>query len=143
MSTSPGTLWCGLNDIAESYTSLGDNQELDRSARDISVVFKLSPVSDVAGFTTSVLIRSNHSPASRGSSTRRHGPSKSTNTSMLLVIMRFRRPNPFRSNCECEKIFLDCLHQVSSLTADSLGRFYFNFLQLKCIDIRHPARWLI
>ena len=46
----------------------------------------------------------------------------------------------FRSNCKCEELFHDCLSRVSSQTADSLGRFYFNFLKLKCIDIRHPPR---
>ena len=30
-SVLSGTLWCGVNDIAESYSSLGYNQQLDRS----------------------------------------------------------------------------------------------------------------
>ena len=146
-SVISGTLWCGVNDIAESYSSLGYNQQLDRS---VSVQEKerypcpthvLSTISDVAGLTTSVLTRSNHSPASRGSSMPPPGPSKLKSTGHVDI----RTPqwsHPFRSNCECEKLFSDCLHQVESVTADSLGRFYFNFLQLMCIDIRHPPRWL-
>ena len=30
-SVLSGTLWCGVNDIAETYSSLGYNQQLDRS----------------------------------------------------------------------------------------------------------------
>ena len=27
---APGTLWCGLDDIATEYSSLGSDQELDK-----------------------------------------------------------------------------------------------------------------
>ena len=30
---APGTLWCGYDDIATSYTSLGGEVELDRCCR--------------------------------------------------------------------------------------------------------------
>ena len=30
---APGTLWCGYDDIATSYLSLGDDEELDRCCR--------------------------------------------------------------------------------------------------------------
>lgn len=30
---APGTLWCGYDDIATSYLSLGEDKELDRCCR--------------------------------------------------------------------------------------------------------------
>ena len=46
-SVLSGTLWCGVNDIAESYSSLGYNQQLDRSVgrqKDVHVVLTQSYV---------------------------------------------------------------------------------------------------
>eukprot|EP00092_Neocalanus_flemingeri_P037971 GFUD01041336.1.p1 GENE.GFUD01041336.1~~GFUD01041336.1.p1 ORF type:complete len:337 (-),score=54.09 GFUD01041336.1:121-1131(-) len=99
----PGTLWCGLNDIAESYDSLGSNYRVDRCCR-----------------------AHDHCPDKIKSFSRKQGLLNST---------------PYtKSNCECDRRFFNCLKNSNSSAGDSVGKFYFNFLNLQCIDLRHPER---
>lgn len=99
----PGTLWCGVNDIAESYDSLGPNHRVDRCCR-----------------------AHDHCPDKIKSFSRKQGLLNST---------------PYtKSNCECDKNFFNCLKNANSSAGNSVGSFYFNFLNLQCIDMRHPER---
>jgi len=99
----PGTLWCGLNDIADNYHSLGPNNKVDRCCR-----------------------AHDHCPDKIKSFSRKQGLLNST---------------PYtKSNCECDRRFYNCLKNSSSSTGDSVGNFYFNFLNLQCIELQHPER---
>jgi len=99
----PGTLWCGFNDIAESYYSLGPNHRVDRCCR-----------------------AHDHCPDKIKSFSRKQGLLNST---------------PYtKSNCECDRRFYNCLKKSNSSTGASVGNFYFNFLNLQCIDLRHPEK---
>jgi len=98
-----GTLWCGVNDIAESYDSLGPNYRVDRCCR-----------------------AHDHCPDKIKSFSRKQGLLNST---------------PYtKSNCECDENFYNCLKIANSSTGNSVGSFYFNFLNLQCIDMRQPER---
>jgi len=99
----PGTLWCGVNDIAENYHSLGSNSKVDRCCR-----------------------FHDHCPDKIKSFSKKQGLLNST---------------PYtKSNCECDRIFFNCLKNANSGAGNSVGKFYFNFLNLQCIDMRHPEK---
>jgi len=99
----PGTLWCGVNDIADSYDSLGQNTRVDRCCR-----------------------AHDHCPHKIKSFSSKQGLLNST---------------PYtKSNCKCDEIFYNCLKNSNSSTGNSVGNFYFNILNLQCIDMRQPQR---
>jgi len=99
----PGTLWCGVNDIADSYSSLGQNTRVDRCCR-----------------------AHDHCPHKIKSFSSKQGLLNST---------------PYtKSNCKCDEIFYNCLKNSNSSTGNSVGNFYFNILNLQCIDMRQPKR---
>jgi len=92
----PGTLWCGFDDLAPNYYSLGTARQLDSCCR-----------------------AHDHCPVKVKAFRNRYG---------LLNLHPYTKVH-----CDCDKHFYDCLKGVGSKKADSVGNFFFNFLQVQCL----------
>ena len=55
--------------------------------------------------------------------------------------MTGRRFLHFRSNCECDKIFHDCLKRIDSFTANTVGSLYFRTSR-ECLTFGHPKMYV-
>jgi len=93
----PGTLWCGVDDIAENYKSLGAHWKVDRCCR----AHDHCPVK-VKGFRSRYGLQ-NFSPSTK-------------------------------SHCACDERFFSCLREVNSQKADTVGKIFFNFLKMQCME---------
>jgi len=93
----PGTLWCGVDDIAESYKSLGAHWKVDRCCR----AHDHCPVK-VKGFRSRYGLQ-NFSPSTK-------------------------------SHCACDERFFSCLREANSQKADTVGKIFFNFLKMQCME---------
>jgi len=93
----PGTLWCGVDDIAESYKSLGSHWKVDRCCR----AHDHCPVK-VKGFRSRYGLQ-NFSPSTK-------------------------------SHCACDDQFFRCLKEINSQKADTVGKIFFNFLKMQCME---------
>jgi len=101
---APGTLWCGTNDIAPHYKSLGEDKSLDKCCR-------------VHDFCPDKI-----------------KPGKSREGIMNPDLVT-------KSNCECERLFAECLTNVGTFSSKSVGNLYFG-TNRECIEMRHPKRCL-
>jgi len=102
----PGTLWCGVDDIAENYKSLGAHWKVDRCCR----AHDHCPVK-VKGFRSRYGLQ-NFSPSTK-------------------------------SHCDCDERFFNCLREVQSNKADAVGKLFFNFLKIQCMEkVFKPTRCL-
>jgi secretory phospholipase A2 len=45
----------------------------------------------------------------------------------------------FRSNCDCDERFYDCLKKANTLISRKIGVTYFNVLRPKCFRQDHPV----
>ena len=108
----PGTLWCGLGDLAARYTELGPRATLDRCCRAHDLCpAKLKPFASRAGLDNPSFYT-------------KLGISDFTSVTSIFC----------RSHCLCEERFHSCLVAANTTAAASLGNFYFNLLNLHCVD---------
>jgi len=93
----PGTLWCGVDDIAESYKSLGAHWKVDRCCR-----------------------AHDHCPVKVKAFRSRYG------------LQNFSPST--KSHCACDERFFTCLREANSQKADAVGKIFFNFLKMQCME---------
>ena len=116
-SAGPGTLWCGVNDIADDYSHLGQLWRLDTCCRQ----HDFCPVKVrkyLFLFTTNIFY-------------------------ILLQVKPLQSRqglfnlSPYtKSHCSCDTIFYDCLKTVNSSESRAVGHFFFNVIGVECVEER-------
>jgi len=93
----PGTFWCGYDDVAPNYFTLGPRKRLDSCCR-----------------------QHDHCPVKVKAFQYRYG--------MINL-------HPYtKVHCQCDDDFYNCLKDVSNEQGDAVGKFFFNFLNVQCLE---------
>ena len=116
-SAGPGTLWCGVNDIADDYSHLGQLWRLDTCCRQ----HDFCPVK-----------------------VRKYFFLFTTNIFYILLQVKplqsrqglFNLSPYTKSHCSCDTIFYDCLKTVNSSESRAVGHFFFNVIGVECVEER-------
>ncbi|XP_023344280.1 uncharacterized protein LOC111713615 isoform X2 [Eurytemora carolleeae] len=93
----PGTLWCGYDDLAPTYDSLGPATRLDSCCR-----------------------AHDHCPLKVKALQSRYG---------VLNLHPYTKVA-----CECDTSFYNCLKRVGSEKSNAVGNFFFNIIQIQCLQ---------
>ena len=112
-----GTLWCGVNDIAPDFSSLGVDRELDRCCR----AHDHCPVKVGGEYVDWSRVNSSPGPQVK--------PFRTKYGVLNLDLYT-------KSHCYCDEKFYNCLKNQENKKAKAVGDFFFNVISVKCIEER-------
>lgn len=118
----PGTLWCGDGNAAKSDQDLGLFYKTDQCCRqhDYCPKFIESGETFMNLENTGVFTRY----------LKLHVRPRVNGTMFLHLI--------YRSHCECDKAFYNCLKKADSIISNRIGETFFNVLKPQCFRKEYP-----
>ncbi|XP_034946608.1 phospholipase A2-like [Chelonus insularis] len=111
----PGTLWCGIQNVAVYDEDLG--------------FFSL----------TDACCREHQRCSFEDDRSSGNGPTPRNSVPSVLAGERYKG----EAICRCEKRFYRCLRRTNTIISRNLGRLYFNIIQRTCFTYDHPSLYCV